>query len=87
MTYRKEVIRLHAFVMKLNVQLHSSVSKRRKLLSIYRTTGGVGLKVGLNTMGPKVCLNTVGPKVGLNTVGPKVCLNTVGPKVCLNTVE
>jgi hypothetical protein len=49
MTYRKKVRRLHAFVTKLNVQLHSSVSERRKFLSIYRTTGGVGPKVGLDT--------------------------------------
>jgi len=56
MTYRKEVIRLHAFVMKPNVQLHSSVSTRRKLLRIYRTTDGVCPKVGLDTV-EKKCLS------------------------------
>jgi hypothetical protein len=40
MTYRKEVIRLHALLMKQSVQLHSSVSIKRKLLRTYRTTGG-----------------------------------------------
>jgi len=56
MTYRKEAIRLHAFVMKLNVQLHFSVSIRRKLFSIYRTTGRVGPKVGLDTVEKKVSI-------------------------------
>ena len=42
--------------MKLNVQILSSVSIRRMLLSMYRTTGGVSPKVGLDTVEKKsVC--------------------------------
>jgi hypothetical protein len=62
MTYRKETTRLHAFVMTLIVQLHSSASTRRKLLSISRTTGGVGSKVGLNTVEEKVSVRTANRK-------------------------
>jgi len=58
MPYRKEVMRLHAFVTKLNFQLHSSVSTRRKLLRIYRTTGRVSPKVGLDTVEKKVSVRT-----------------------------
>ena len=56
------MIRLHAFVMKLNVRLHSSVSIRRKPLSVYRMTGEVGPKVGLNTVEKKVSIRTANRK-------------------------
>jgi hypothetical protein len=49
-------------LMKLSVQLHSSVYIRRKLLRIYRTEGGMGLKFGLDTVEEKVPVSIVNRK-------------------------
>ena len=48
--------------MKLSVQLHSSLSVRRKLLRIYRMKGAVGLKVGLGTVEEKVPVSAANRK-------------------------